>query len=130
MAVSIGVAVGHRICRKDDVIAEVVSIARSRFHAGAGGNASQDDLGHIALAELVVQRCAKERANALFGNEVVAGMLLQFGNEFGPIRREGIVGTNGFGATWRHADHIDENNGEATFARASCAARAMTSPAG
>ena len=66
----------------------IVGAARRRLHAGAGRDAGHEDLGYAALAQVIIQRCADERAHSLLADEVIVGMLLQFRNKLGPIRRK------------------------------------------
>ena len=65
MTVRVGVPVRHRIHDQHHVVAEIVGAARRRFHADARRDACQDDLGYAALAQILVQRRAEERAPAL-----------------------------------------------------------------
>jgi len=60
MTVRVGIPVRHRIYDKRHVIAQIVGAARRRFHTGTGRDARQDNLGYAALAQVIVQSCAKE----------------------------------------------------------------------
>jgi hypothetical protein len=47
------------------VIAQIVSAAGRRFHAGAGSDARQEDLRHAAMAQVVVERRSQKRPPSL-----------------------------------------------------------------
>jgi hypothetical protein len=49
--------------------AQFKASARLRSHADTRGNASQDDLGHAALAQVVMQRRAKKGTPTLLGDD-------------------------------------------------------------
>ncbi len=77
--ICVEIPVCDRIDDDDNVVAVVVGAARGGFDAGAGRYAGDEDLGDAALAEVLVERCADERARCLLADEVVFGLLLQIG---------------------------------------------------
>jgi len=79
MTVRVGITVGHCVDGQHHVVAQIVGAARRRFHTDARRDARQDDLGRAALAQVIVQGGAKERAPSLFGDDVIVGAPLQFG---------------------------------------------------
>jgi len=52
MTVRVGVAVSHRIRDQHHIVTVVVTAARSRFHAEAGGDAGNEDLSYATLAQV------------------------------------------------------------------------------
>jgi hypothetical protein len=96
--VGLGVPVGHCIHDQHHMVAMVVGAASGCFHADAGRDACQKDLGHALPAQMLVQGCADERARALLAQEKVVRMPFQFRNQFGPIVRQRNRGSRGIGA--------------------------------
>jgi hypothetical protein len=67
-----------------------------------------------------------ECAHALLGYQVIVGVLLQFRNKLGPIRRERKLARSGIGAARSHARHIDKNDRQTSLSES---AREPGSPA-
>jgi hypothetical protein len=132
VTVGFGVEVGHGVDDQHDVVSVVVSTACGRFHADACGYSGEEYLSDSALAQVFVEGCADEGADALLGDEVVAGVLFEFGNELGPIGRECEVAGSAVGTPWSPGGDVDEDDGEVRSrkARASRAERATISPVG
>ena len=86
--VGVGVAVGHGIHDQHDVAAIVVSAACCRFNPEAGCYAREENLGHAALSQVLMQIRADECAWSLFADQMIVWVLLQFRDELGPVGRK------------------------------------------
>ena len=69
-----GIAVEHGIDSEDDVVAELVRGPGGRLDPDARRDATDDDLGDAATAELIVQVGTGECAPPVLGDEDVVGI--------------------------------------------------------
>ncbi len=76
-------------------------------------------LSYAALTQIIVEVCAEEGADALLGDEVIAGVLFEFGNKLGPIGWEGEVARAEIGATRSGGGDVNENDRQTAFAEGS-----------
>jgi hypothetical protein len=115
VAVGVGVAVGHGVGDEDDVVAVVVGAAGGGFDADGGSDASDENLSDVAPAEVGIEIGVDECAGAVLGDEMVGGFDVEFGDQVGPVRRQGHFGADkigaagGRGAGWIY---IDEDDGK------------------
>lgn len=61
MMVRVGIAVGHRIRNKHNVVTVIIGATCCCLDAGAGRNARQENLSYAPLTQIFIQRCPDER---------------------------------------------------------------------
>jgi len=64
----ISVTIGHSIDNQYDIVAMIMGVPRGRFYASGSGDPGQEDLGHSALAQDRLKRCAVKGADLLLGD--------------------------------------------------------------
>ena len=97
--VGVGVHVAHGVGGERDVVAVLVGGAGGGFHADAGGDARQHDLGDTAAAQLDVETGAVEGAPVALGDGDVAGVAGQFVDDEVPALGAGAGWAGGMGGT-------------------------------
>ncbi len=112
----VGVHVGDGVSGDDDVVAEVVGGARGAFDALRGGDAEQNDLGYFERAESFVEIGFVEGADTLLGDEDVAWLVIEFGDEFGEVWGEGAGGAFWSVRPEGAGGDVDEDDGQIFFA--------------
>src|SRR6202162_2953892 len=122
MTVRFCVAVCHRIYGKHDVITQIVGAAGRRFHTQARCNSRQEHLSYAALAQGIIQGRADECAYSLLAHDVVARLLLQFGDKLSPLRRKRKLWRSGIRTARSPARHVDENHWQTSLAERACEA--------
>lgn len=81
--VGVGIAVGHGFQDQDDVVAVVLGAACGRFHAEAGCYSRDENLGHAALSQVLMQIRADKRARSPLVDNMIVCMLMQFSEVWG-----------------------------------------------
>jgi hypothetical protein len=89
VCVGASVDIGDGIFGEDQVVAVFPGAPRRGFHADAGGDTCQHDLGHAAAAELEVQLGSGERPPVPLDEDDVTGLRGEVLRKSGIRRRRG-----------------------------------------
>lgn len=81
----LGAHAGHGVLHQDLMVAAFVGVAGGGFDADVGGDAAENDGLDGATAQLQVQFGAVKGAPLMLGDEEVAGLRPDFGNDLRPV---------------------------------------------
>ena len=87
-SVRIAIQIRNGIDGDGDIVSMFKCLACGGFDSHARGDAGQDDTSHSAAAQLQIEVSSKKRAPLAFGDQDVAGLLVEPILEFGIVWRE------------------------------------------
>ena len=118
----VGVEVSHRIDSEHDLVAVIEGGTGGRLYADARGDTREYDLGDAEVVKEAVELRALKRSPTHFGDEIVAGLGVQFGDQISRVPGWGddrFAGPSSLGATVGLASDVDEDDGQAVAAKGS-----------